>query len=369
MKKKVVLGMSGGVDSAVGLYLLMQNPQYDVVPVFMKNWDDTDSDKQTCSAEQDFRDAKKVCDQLGVEIIKVNFEKEYWNKVFKYFLAEYKLGRTPNPDIMCNKEIKFKTFLNYALEELGADYVATGHYAQVKTDESNNRYLVRGNDENKDQTYFLGQVQASVLDKVMFPVGHLNKKQVREIAQNANLYVKAKKDSTGICFIGDQQKFHDFLKGFLGAKPGDIVDENGNVKGKHQGLMYYTLGQRRGLGIGGNSTNSLPWFVCGKNMEENKLIVVQGEQNDLLFSNKLSAVDVNLFTPLKKDANYSVKFRYRQVDVPCHCEVIGDEMIVTYERFSAVTPGQAVVIYDGEICVGSAIIDKIYLDDTLKLNV
>lgn len=369
MKKKVVLGMSGGVDSAVGLYLLLQNPEYEVIPVFMKNWDDTDDVNQTCSAENDFQDAKAVCDQLGIEIIKVNFEKEYWNKVFKYFLQEYKIGRTPNPDIMCNKEIKFKTFLNYAIDNLGADFVATGHYAQIKTDEHNNNYLVRGNDDNKDQTYFLAQINPNVLSKLIFPVGHLNKKQVREIASKANLYVKDKKDSTGICFIGEQQKFRNFLKGFLGAKPGNIVDVNNNIVGKHQGLMYYTLGQRRGLGIGGNSTNSLPWFVCGKNMKNNTLIVTQGENSIELFSNKLSAIDVNLFTPLKSNHNYSVKFRYRQVDVPCSVRIENNEMIVTYEKFSAVTPGQAVVIYDQEICVGSAIIDKIYIDDVLKKNV
>lgn len=368
MKKRVVLGMSGGVDSAVSLYLLSQNNDYEVIPVFMKNWDDTDDENGACTAEADFKDAKAVCDQLGIEIIRVNFEKEYWNKVFKYFLDEYKKGRTPNPDIMCNKEIKFNTFLNYALNELGADFVATGHYAQVR-EVDGQQFLIRGNDENKDQTYFLSQISKNILNKLMFPVGNINKSEVRRIANEADLYVKEKKDSTGICFIGDQQKFRDFLKGFLGAEKGNIVDTNGNIVGEHSGLMYYTLGQRRGLGIGGNSTNSKPWFVCGKDMDKNELVVVQGEESKELFSNKLIASEINLFTELTDENNYSAKFRYRQKDVPCSVEIVNDKLIVKYENFSAVTPGQAVVIYQNDICIGSGIIDEIYNGDFRIKNV
>ena len=369
MKKKVVLGMSGGVDSAVALYLLLQDQRYDVVPVFMKNWDDTDDETGACTAENDYQDAKKVTDQLGIDIVRVNFEKEYWNKVFKYFLEEYKKGRTPNPDIMCNKEVKFKTFLDYAINELGADYVATGHYAQTRRNEDGSILLIRGNDDNKDQTYFLGQVDPDVLSKVIFPVGHLNKPEVRQIAKDADLFVKDKKDSTGICFIGDQQKFRDFLKGFLGAQEGNIVDTNSNVVGKHQGLMYYTIGQRRGLGIGGNSTNSLPWFVCGKNMETNELIVVQGEKSKELFSNKLIATDINLFSNIDSDKSYTAKFRYRQKDVDVQVKIEDEKIVLTYSDFAAITPGQAVVIYENDICVGSGIIDEIYNNDIKIENV
>lgn len=359
MKKNVVLGMSGGVDSAVSLYLLLQNKEYNVIPVFMKNWDDTAENGGTCSAEFDYADAKKVCDQLGVELHRVNFEKEYWNKVFTYFLAEYKKGRTPNPDIMCNKEIKFKEFLNYAINEFNADYVATGHYAQTKLIDGQN-VLLRGNDDNKDQTYFLSQIDKNILNKVLFPVGHLNKPQVRELANNANLFVKNKKDSTGICFIGDENKFKDFLKGFLGAQTGNIVDFDGNVVGEHTGLMYYTIGQRRGLGIGGNKNSCDPWFVCGKNMEKNELIVVQGVKSKQLYSNSLTATDINTFIELDESKSYTAKFRYRQKDVNCRVKIQNDVLTVEYDDFSAITPGQGVVIYDGELTVCSGIIDKIY---------
>lgn len=353
---KVVVGISGGVDSSVAALLLKQQG-YDVTGIFMKNWDDTD-ENGVCTADQDFEDAVKICNQLDIPYYSINFEKEYYDRVFTYFLDEYKKGRTPNPDIMCNKEIKFKAFLDFSMN-LGADYIATGHYARVKKDENGNVLLLRGVDNNKDQTYFLSQLSQDQIKNVMFPVGELEKKDVRRLAKEYELATAEKKDSTGICFIGERD-FNEFLSNYLPAKPGDMVSVDGQIMGRHQGLMYHTIGQRRGLGIGGLGE---PWFVCGKNLEKNQLIVCQGENNEHLFSDRLlaSSFSTTMATMSEKEFDCVAKFRYRQKDIPVHVRFIDEShIVVTYNHVKAVTPGQACVLYDGEVCIGSAIIDEVY---------
>jgi tRNA-uridine 2-sulfurtransferase len=352
---RVVVGMSGGVDSSVAALLLKQQG-YDVVGIFMKNWDDTD-EFGVCTATEDFDDVVRVCNQLDIPYYSVNFEKQYWDKVFSYFLDEYKAGRTPNPDVMCNKEIKFKAFLDYALD-LGADYLATGHYAQVR--ENNGKYeMLRGVDSNKDQTYFLNQLTSDVLEKVMFPLGHLPKSEVREIAKENNLATATKKDSTGICFIGERN-FKQFLSEYLPAQPGLMQTLDGEVKGKHDGLMYYTIGQRQGLGIGGSGD---PWFVVGKNLKDNILYVEQGFSNDSLYSDELIATDLNWINPeeVKETFSCTAKFRYRQEDSGVTVKKLedGNVRVIFDESQRAITPGQAVVFYDGEVCLGGGTIDKI----------
>ena len=357
-KIKVVVGISGGVDSSVAALLLKQQG-YDVVGIFMKNWDETDDDG-VCTAEEDYKDAVAVANQICIDYYSINFEKEYYDRVFTYFLDEYKKGRTPNPDIMCNKEIKFKAFLNFAMK-LGADYVATGHYARIERCDDGVK-LLRGLDNNKDQTYFLSQLTQDQIKNVMFPVGELQKKEVREIAKKYNLATADKKDSTGICFIGERN-FNEFLSHYLPAKQGNIVDVDGNIMGKHNGLMYHTIGQRRGLGIGGDGA---AWFVCGKNLATNELIVCQGEDNPLLYSNKLyaSQFETSLNHLDRNEFDFTAKFRYRQKDIKAHVKFIDDTHVeVTYDDTKAVTPGQAAVFYDGEVCIGSAIIDEVYNGD------
>lgn len=355
---KVVVGISGGVDSSVAA-LLLKEEGYDVVGIFMKNWDDTD-ENGVCTAEVDYEDAVAVANQIGIPYYSINFEKEYYDRVFTYFLDEYKKGRTPNPDIMCNKEIKFKAFLDFA-KSLGADYVATGHYARA--DKSNGEtVMLRGVDNNKDQTYFLSQLSQEQIKDVLFPVGELEKKEVREIAHKYNLATADKKDSTGICFIGERD-FNEFLSNYLPAQPGNIVDTEGNVLGKHDGLMFHTIGQRRGLGIGGEGE---AWFVCGKDLKNNELIVCQGKNNTLLFSNKLYASEFSTISDKKcpEEFDCTAKFRYRQQDINAHVKVLGEGKVeVTYDKTKAVTPGQAAVFYQGEVCLGSAIIDEVYNDD------
>ncbi|RDW19278.1 tRNA 2-thiouridine(34) synthase MnmA [Oceanobacillus arenosus] len=352
---RVVVGMSGGVDSSVAA-LLLKEQGYDVVGIFMKNWDDTD-EFGVCTATEDFDDVVRVCNQLDIPYYSVNFEKEYWDKVFTYFLAEYKAGRTPNPDVMCNKEIKFKAFLDHALS-LGADYLATGHYAQVREVDGHTQML-RGVDDNKDQTYFLNQLSEDVLSKVMFPLGHMPKTKVREIAKEAGLVTATKKDSTGICFIGERN-FKQFLSEYLPAQPGEMQTLDGIVKGKHDGLMYYTIGQRQGLGIGGEGD---PWFVVGKNLKENILYVEQGYSNDYLYSNALIATDINWINEaaIKESFSCTAKFRYRQKDSDVKVTLLDGGRVrvdfVNPER--AITPGQAVVFYDGDVCLGGATIDEI----------
>ncbi|MEN1969303.1 tRNA 2-thiouridine(34) synthase MnmA [Lentibacillus sp. N15] len=367
MKKKedtrVVVGMSGGVDSSVTA-LLLKEQGYDVVGIFMKNWDDTD-DFGVCTATEDFDDVVRVCNQIGIPYYAVNFEKQYWDKVFTYFLDEYQAGRTPNPDVICNKEIKFKAFLNHALS-LGADYVATGHYAQVRYQDGHYQML-RGVDSNKDQTYFLNQLTEDVLAKVMFPLGALPKTEVREIAKQHNLATATKKDSTGICFIGERN-FKEFLSEYLPAQPGEMQTLSGVVKGMHEGLMYYTLGQRQGLGIGGAGD---PWFVVGKNLEDNVLYVEQGFTNDALYSDGLIASDVNWINPVDLAAPFTctAKFRYRQQDsrVTVYPLDNGDVKVMFDKQERAITPGQSVVFYRGDVCLGGGTIDEIikgeqYLD-------
>jgi tRNA-uridine 2-sulfurtransferase len=353
---RVVVGMSGGVDSSVAAYLLKQQG-YDVIGIFMKNWDDTD-ENGVCTATEDYEDVIAVCNQIGIPYYAVNFEKQYWDKVFSYFLEEYKAGRTPNPDVMCNKEIKFKAFLEHALN-LGADYLATGHYARVERNEEGVRML-RGVDNNKDQTYFLNQLTEAQLEKVMFPIGHLPKPEVRKIAEEAGLATAKKKDSTGICFIGERN-FKEFLSQYLPAQPGNMETFDGEVKGKHDGLMYYTLGQRHGLGIGGDGE---PWFVLGKDLERNVLYVGQGFHNDKLYSNALTAVKMSFTTSEGKPAKFAAtaKFRYRQEDSPVEVEMHedGTATITFAEPQRAITPGQAVVLYDGEVCLGGGTIDGVF---------
>ena len=359
---RVVVGMSGGVDSSVSA-LLLKEQGYDVVGVFMKNWDDTD-DSGVCTATEDFEDVKRVADKIGIPYYSINFEKEYWNKVFEYFLSEYKRGRTPNPDIMCNKEIKFKSFLDFAMK-LDADYIAMGHYAKTVTDKNGVVHMMRPKDGNKDQTYFLSQVTQEQLKKAIFPLADLSKPQVRMIAEQAGLATAKKKDSTGICFIGEKKK-KNFLSEFLPAMGGNIVTSDGRIVGKHSGLMYYTIGQRSGLGLGGNQSSCAPWFVVGKNLQKNELIVEQGYDSDLLYASSLDASEVSFFTGLPSNdttIHCTAKFRYRQPDVAVtmNYNKANNTVHVEFDELArAVTPGQAIVFYDGEECLGGAIIDKAY---------
>ena len=312
---RVVVGMSGGVDSSVAAYLLKQQG-YDVIGIFMKNWDDTD-ENGVCTATEDYNDVIAVCNQIGIPYYAVNFEKQYWNKVFTYFLDEYKAGRTPNPDVMCNKEIKFKAFLEHAMN-LGADYLATGHYARVEFRDGEYKML-RGIDENKDQTYFLNQLSQEQISKVMFPIGDIKKSKVREIALEAGLATAKKKDSTGICFIGERD-FKTFLSQYLPAQPGNMETFDGEVVGKHDGLMYYTIGQRHGLGIGGAGE---PWFVIGKDLKRNVLIVGQSFHNEKLYSTSIMASDISWVSNNEKPSSFecTAKFRYRQPDNASNCTV------------------------------------------------
>lgn len=356
---RVVIGMSGGVDSSVAALLLKQQG-YDVIGIFMKNWDDTD-ESGVCTATEDYEDVIRVCNQIGIPYYAVNFEKEYWDKVFTYFLEEYKAGRTPNPDVMCNKEIKFKAFLDHALA-LGADFVATGHYARVEFQDGEYKML-RGRDENKDQTYFLNQLNQQQLSKTMFPIGHLEKKQVREIALQHDLATAKKKDSTGICFIGERN-FKQFLSEYLPAKKGKMQTLQCEIKGEHDGLMYYTIGQRHGLGIGGDGD---PWFVVGKNVKENILYVEQGFHHEALYSESLRANKVSFTSEKPKPTTFTctAKFRYRQPDreVTVHLEENDTVWVEFKEPQRAITKGQAVVFYNGDECLGGGTIDEVYKDE------
>lgn len=358
---RIVVGMSGGVDSSVTALLLKQQG-YDVIGIFMKNWDDTD-EFGVCTAEQDAEDVRRVCEQIDIPYYTVNFEKEYYDKVFAYFLEEYKRGRTPNPDVICNREIKFGEFLQKALD-LGADYVATGHYARVVKDDAGVLKLLRGVDTNKDQSYFLNALNQEQLSKAMFPIGHLPKPEVRRIAEEAGLSTAKKKDSTGVCFIGERN-FKEFLSNYLPAQSGKMVDiVTGDVKGNHDGLMYYTLGQRQGLGIGGSGTGSgEPWFVAEKDLERNILYVVQGDKHPSMYSTSLIASGVNWISGshnLPKELfKCTAKFRYRQPDQGVTLVPREDgTLLVTFDQpQKAITPGQAVVFYQGEECLGGGTIE------------
>jgi len=360
---KVIVGMSGGVDSSVSAYLL-QEQGYQVEGLFMKNWEEDDTDEY-CAAAQDLEDAQAICDKLNIKLHTINFATEYWDNVFEYFLEEYKAGRTPNPDIMCNKEIKFKAFLEFACEDLGADYIATGHYVQREfRDEA--WKMVRGLDNNKDQSYFLYTLDEAQLAQTLFPVGHIEKPEVRAIAEKAGLVTHNKKDSTGICFIGER-KFKDFLGQYLPAKPGIIESAEGVAVGHHDGLMYHTLGQRKGLRIGGLAdAGEEPWYVVEKDLLRNVLIVGQGHNHPRLFSKGLIANQLHWVD--RKDLSTSiqctVKTRYRQDDVACTVTPVshsttGEYQIDFNEQQSSVTPGQSVVFYQDDVCLGGGIIDTL----------
>lgn len=370
-KTKVIVGLSGGVDSAVALINLI-NEGYDVEAMFMRNWDSAvnndvmgnpDLLEDVCPQEKDYQDAVKVAEKLGIKLHRVDFIEEYWNSVFAYFLDEYKKNRTPNPDILCNKEIKFKTFLDKAIE-LGADFIAMGHYARVIHD-GDKHYLLRGIDGNKDQTYFLSQLTSKQLAKALFPIGNMEKPRVREVAKEYDLVVANKKDSTGVCFIGERN-FKEFLMNYIPANPGDIISTSGEVVGKHDGVMYYTIGQRRGLKIGGPGE---AWFVCGKDTLKNQLIVGQGSDTELLYANRVIVTDVNIINgTLDNNQKLAAKFRYRQPDEPITVRWIDDTTIEVLcdNPVKAITPGQACVFYDGEYCLGGGTIDKVYMNDTLR---
>ncbi|WP_064611220.1 tRNA 2-thiouridine(34) synthase MnmA [Streptobacillus moniliformis] len=357
MKKRVVLGMSGGVDSSVAA-ILLKEAGYEVIGVFMKNWEEKD-ENGVCMSDIDYEDVISVAEQLEIPYYSVNFVKEYWDRVFEYFLSEYRLARTPNPDVMCNKEIKFKAFLDYA-NKLGADYIATGHYARLTTNEKGEKVLLRGVDNNKDQSYFLCGLNQKQLEKVLFPIGEYEKIEIRKIAEKYNLKTAKKKDSTGICFIGERN-FNEFLSKYLPAKDGNIVDINGNILGSHHGLMYYTIGQRKGIGLGNTKEGTgEPYFVVDKNVEKNELIVAQGDDN-LLYSKGLIANKFNFINEIELPFRCTVKFRYRQNDVSAVIDKIEEDryQIIFDEKQRAVTLGQIVVLYDGEKCLGGGIIDQI----------
>ena len=363
--KRVVVGMSGGVDSSVSA-LLLKKQGYDVIGVFMKNWDDTD-DSGICTATDDYEDVKKVADQIGIPYYSINFEKEYWQRVFEYFLNEYKKGRTPNPDVMCNSQIKFKSFLEFAFN-LDADYIAMGHYAKTITDENGITHMMRPKDGNKDQTYFLSQLNQKQISRVIFPLANLTKPQVREIAIENGLATAKKKDSTGICFIGERN-FRKFLSEFLPAQSGEMITPDGRVVGHHAGLMYYTIGQRSGLGLGSTKESTAPWFVVGKNLQKNQLIVEQGYDSKLLYATELEASDMSFFTGQPKHdftIHCSAKFRYRQPDVgvTVSYDAAANRAKVYFdEPARAVTPGQALVLYQGEECLGGGNIDCAYQNE------
>ncbi|MDD2377888.1 MAG: tRNA 2-thiouridine(34) synthase MnmA [Bacilli bacterium] len=360
MMKKVIIGMSGGVDSSVAA-IVLKDQGYDVIGLFMRNWDSSinndilgnpDLDNNICPQEQDYNDALKVCETIGIPLHRVDFVKEYWDYVFTYFLEELKKGRTPNPDVMCNKYIKFDMFAKEA-KKLGADYIATGHYAQIKDNK-----LLRGIDQNKDQTYFLSQISKSQLENVLFPIGDMVKDDVRKIAEKYNLITADKKDSTGICFIGERN-FSKFLSNYLPNQEGDIVNiETDEVVGKHIGLMHYTIGQRRGLNIGGNKDRI---FVVGKDLDRNVLYIAHGDNNEYLFSDAALIEDVNWISDTKPD-KCTAKFRYRQPDNDVIIEYIDEKhVLVKYpQKVKSVTPGQACVFYQGEECLGGGIIKEVY---------
>ncbi len=351
MKQNIIVGLSGGVDSSVTAYLLKE-AGHDVRGVFMQNWEDDNTDEY-CSIKQDSLDAMAVADIINIDIDIVNFASQYKDKVFSYFLQEYQAGRTPNPDVLCNAEIKFKCFLDYAIAQ-GADVIATGHYAR-KDVRDGVHYLLKGLDNNKDQSYFLYRLQPYQLERSIFPLGDMLKPAVREWAHKAQLPTAAKKDSTGICFIGERP-FREFLQKYLPTQTGNMVTPEGKVIGEHMGLMYYTLGQRKGLGIGGPGE---PWFVADKNLDKNELIVVQGHDHALLYSKSLTMHDLSFTLPTRPQAGrYTCKTRYRMQDAACTLEYLDNDMAkLTFDEPQwAVTPGQSAVLYDGDVCLGGGVI-------------
>ncbi|MFA7222252.1 MAG: tRNA 2-thiouridine(34) synthase MnmA [Bacilli bacterium] len=374
---KIMLGLSGGVDSAVSAYLLKE-AGYDVICCFMRNWDSmTNNDvlgnptinNSICPQEQDYLDAEAVAKKLGLKMMRVDFINEYWDNVFKYFLDEYKKGRTPNPDIFCNKYIKFGPFLDFAKKN-GCDMIAMGHYAK-RVDRDGKVYLYKAKDLTKDQSYFLSQISHNQLSSCLFPLGDITKKEVREIAKKLDLKsVMNKKDSTGVCFIGERN-FKEFLENYLPAKQGNIVDiDTGKIIGKHDGVLYYTIGQRKGLGIGGISGEvAKGWFVCSKDVKKNILFVASGNEDEHLFSDSAIINMVNLFNgPIKDGTHINCKFRYRQQDqgVTLFNNSDGSVKLVFDKPYKAVTPGQGCVFYDGDLCLGGGIIDQVFYKGKLR---
>jgi tRNA-specific 2-thiouridylase len=353
---KVVVGMSGGVDSSVSALLLKQQG-YEVVGLFMKNWEDDDTDEY-CSTRQDLIDAISVAEKIGIDFEAVNFATEYKDRVFSTFLAEYQAGRTPNPDVLCNAEIKFKAFLDHA-DGLGAEWIATGHYARVRRDEAGRVELLKGLDANKDQSYFLHRLTQQQLARVLFPVGELPKSKVRQLAHEAGLSTAGKKDSTGICFIGERP-FREFLMRYLPRAPGRMRTPEGETVGEHQGLMYYTIGQRQGLHIGGRRAGSgEPWFVTHKDLPSNELIVVQGHDHPLLKKRALSAADASWVSgSAPPNGALAAKTRYRQADAACKFDGHSEAAFsLAFDNAQwAVTPGQFAVLYDGDVCLGGGVI-------------
>lgn len=364
----VIVGMSGGVDSSVSA-LLLKEQGYRVEGLFMKNWDEDDG-TEYCTAREDLADAQAVADRIGIKLHTANFAAEYWDNVFEHFLTEYRAGRTPNPDILCNKEIKFKAFLEYAIH-LGADYIATGHYVRRRTLPNGKALLLKGLDNNKDQSYFLHAVGGKQIARTLFPVGELEKPEVRRIAAESGLATAAKKDSTGICFIGER-RFKDFLEQYIPAQPGDIVTPEGEVIGQHKGLMFHTLGQRQGLGIGGLANHEeSPWYVVEKDVANNRLVVGQGNDHPLLFTTSLSASYIHWISGEAPAASSALKAktRYRQPDQDCRIENTADGYHVHFMQSQrAVTPGQSVVFYDGEICLGGGVIENRFNDPRFMGN-
>ena len=355
--KHVVLGLSGGVDSSVSAALLKEHG-LKVTAVFMKNWEEDDTDSY-CAAALDRQDAENVCKLLDIELKTVNFADEYWDRVFENFLFEYKSGRTPNPDILCNKEIKFKAFMDYAMQALNADYIATGHYCR-RSFNTKEAHLLRGSDSNKDQSYFLHAIGRNILNKVLFPVGDMEKPKVREYAQKLGLPTAKKKDSTGICFIGEK-RFREFLTKYLPAQPGPIKTVDGEYIGEHQGLMYTTIGQRKGLFIGGRQgSNGKPWYVVDKDVAHNTLIVAEGNDDKALYSTGLYALNPTYIVDTPQyPFSCTCKIRYRQPDVGCTVYQEGEGLKVIFDKpVAAVAPGQSVVFYKDEDCLGGAIIDS-----------